>query len=575
MYKNLLSCVGEYKKYAFLTPLVMIGEVLMEILIPIVMAQIIDVGILGDGGISYIAKMGLLMIGMALVSLCFGALGGRFAAKVSMGFAKNLRKKLFDKVQDFSFSNVDKFSTPSLVTRLTTDVTNTQNAFMMLIRTAVRAPIMLIGATAMAIVINVKLSVVFLIAIPILGVCLFLIVFNAHPRFVAMLKHYDEMNGNVQENLSGIRVVKAFVREKHEMKKFEASADEVRKAQVFAEKVVILNGPLMQFSMYSCIIAVLWFGGNMVIKGSFELGQLSSFINYIGQILMSLMMLSMIFIMVVISRASVTRITEVLKEEIDIKDNIDSKYVNVPDGSIEFKNVSFSYAKDEENLTLSDINLKIEAGETIGIIGGTGSSKTTLVQLIPRLYDVLKGEVLVGGHNAADYSLDTLRGEVAMVLQKNVLFSGTIRDNLKWGNESATDEEIISACKSAQAHDFIMSFPIGYDTVLGQGGVNVSGGQKQRLCIARALLKHPKIIIMDDSTSAVDTATDKKIRDDLKENLKGTTTIIIAQRISSVWDADKVIVIDDGKIDAFGRPEDLLNTNKIYTEVYESQQKGA
>lgn len=575
MYKNLLSCVGEYKKYAFLTPLVMIGEVLMEILIPLVMAQIIDVGILGDGGISYIARMGLLMIGMALVSLCFGALGGRFAAKVSMGFAKNLRKKLFDKVQDFSFSNVDKFSTPSLVTRLTTDVTNTQNAFMMLIRTAVRAPIMLIGATVMAIVVNVKLSVVFLIAIPILGICLFLIVFNAHPRFVAMLKHYDEMNGNVQENLSGIRVVKAFVREKHEMKKFEASADEVRKAQVFAEKVVILNGPLMQFSMYSCIIAVLWFGGNMVIKGSFELGQLSSFINYIGQILMSLMMLSMIFIMVVISRASVTRITEVLKEEIDIKDNVDSKYVNVPDGSIEFKNVSFSYAKDEENLTLSDINLKIEAGETIGIIGGTGSSKTTLVQLIPRLYDVLKGEVLVGGHNVADYGLDTLRGEVAMVLQKNVLFSGTIRDNLKWGNESATDEEIISACKSAQAHDFIMSFPIGYDTVLGQGGVNVSGGQKQRLCIARALLKHPKIIIMDDSTSAVDTATDKKIRDDLKENLKGTTTIIIAQRISSVWDADKVIVIDDGKIDAFGRPEDLLNTNKIYTEVYESQQKGA
>ncbi len=575
MYKNLLSCIGEYKKYAILTPLVMIGEVLMEILIPFVMAQIIDVGILGNGGISYIVKMGLLMIGMALVSLSFGALGGKFAAKVSMGFAKNLRKKLFDKVLDFSFSNVDKFSTPSLVTRLTTDVTNTQNAFMMLIRTAVRAPIMLIGATIMAIIINEKLSVVFLIAVPILGICLFLIVYNAHPRFVAMLKHYDEMNGNVQENLTGIRVVKAFVREKHEIKKFEASADEVRKAQVFAEKVVILNGPLMQFSMYSCIIAVLWFGGNMVIGGTFELGQLSSFINYIGQILMSLMMLSMIFIMVVISRASVTRITEVLKEEIDIKDNLESKDNKVADGSIEFKQVSFSYAKDDTNLTLSDINLRINAGETIGIIGGTGSSKTTLVQLIPRLYDVQKGEILVGGMNVTDYGLDTLRDEVAMVLQKNVLFSGTIRDNLKWGNEMATEEEVISACKSAQAHDFIMSFPLGYDTVLGQGGVNVSGGQKQRLCIARALLKQPKIIIMDDSTSAVDTATDKKIRDALKENLKETTTIIIAQRISSVWDADKVIVIDDGKIDAFGSPQDLLVSNKIYREVYESQQKGA
>lgn len=575
MYKNLLSCIGEYKKYAILTPLVMIGEVLMEILIPFVMAQIIDVGILGNGGISYIVKMGLLMIGMALVSLSFGALGGKFAAKVSMGFAKNLRKKLFDKVLDFSFSNVDKFSTPSLVTRLTTDVTNTQNAFMMLIRTAVRAPIMLIGATIMAIIINEKLSVVFLIAVPILGICLFLIVYNAHPRFVAMLKHYDEMNGNVQENLTGIRVVKAFVREKHEIKKFEASADEVRKAQVFAEKVVILNGPLMQFSMYSCIIAVLWFGGNMVIGGTFELGQLSSFINYIGQILMSLMMLSMIFIMVVISRASVTRITEVLKEEIDIKDNLESKDNKVADGSIEFKQVSFSYAKDDTNLTLSDINLRINTGETIGIIGGTGASKTTLVQLIPRLYDVQKGEILVGGMNVTDYGLDTLRDEVAMVLQKNVLFSGTIRDNLKWGNEMATEEEVISACKSAQAHDFIMSFPLGYDTVLGQGGVNVSGGQKQRLCIARALLKQPKIIIMDDSTSAVDTATDKKIRDALKENLKETTTIIIAQRISSVWDADKVIVIDDGKIDAFGSPQDLLVSNKIYREVYESQQKGA
>ncbi len=575
MIKKLAGCIGEYKKYAILTPLIMVGEVIMEILIPFVMADMIDKGILGTGGIGYIVQKGLLMISMAVISLMFGALGGKFAAKASMGFSKNLRKKLFDKVQDFSFSNVDKFSTPSLVTRLTTDVTNTQNAFMMLIRMAFRAPIMLIGATTMAVIINVKLSSVFLVAIPFLGLALYLIMSNAHPRFVAMLKLYDRMNSDVQENLSGIRVVKAFVREEFEIKKFSSSADAVRKAQVFAEKLIILNGPLMQLSMYGCIIAILWFGGDMVIDGKFEIGQLSSFINYITQILMSLMMISMIFIMLIISRASITRIMEVLEEDIDIKDTEASLDNKVKDGSIEFKNVSFSYAKEKENLTLSNINFSIKSGETIGIIGGTGSSKTTLVQLIPRLYDVLEGEVIVGGTNVAEYSLETLRNEVAMVLQKNVLFSGTIRENLLWGNEHATEEEIIDACKSAQAHDFIKSFPKGYDTELGQGGVNVSGGQKQRLCIARALLKNPKIVVLDDSTSAVDTATDSKIRQAFKQNLKGTTTIIIAQRISSVCDADRILVLDDGRVDAFAAHDELMAQNRIYREVYESQQKGA
>ncbi|QHQ61693.1 ATP-binding cassette domain-containing protein [Anaerocolumna sedimenticola] len=574
MVKKLAACIGDYKKYAILTPIVMVGEVMMEILIPFVMSKIIDIGILGNGGITYIIKMGILMITMALISLCFGAVGGKFAAIAGMGFAKNLRKRLFDKVQDFSFANVDKFSTPSLVTRLTTDVTNTQNAFMMLIRMAVRAPIMLIGATIMAIIMNAKLSIVFLIAIPFLGFALYIIMSKAHPRFVAMLKLYDRMNSDVQENLVGIRVVKAFVREAYEKTKFQNSANAVRKAQVRAEKLIILNGPVMQISMYGCILAVLWFGGNMVMKGSFEIGQISSFINYITQILMSLMMISMIFIMLVISRASMTRIVEVLDEEIDIKDNSTGLQNKVEDGSIEFNHVSFSYAKDKENLTLSDINFHINSGETIGIIGGTGSSKSTLVSLIPRLYDVLEGEIKVGGINVKDYALETLRNDVAMVLQKNVLFSGTIRENLKWGNEAATEVEIVSACKAAQAYDFIMSFPDGLETDLGQGGVNVSGGQKQRLCIARALLKKPKIIILDDSTSAVDTATDSKIRRAFKETLTDTTTIIIAQRISSVCDADRILVLDDGKIDAFASHEELMKNNKIYREVYESQQKG-
>lgn len=574
MLKKLLSCVGEYKKYAILTPIVMLGEVAMEVLIPLVMAFMVDNGINGNDT-AYTVKMGLLMVLMAFFSLACGSLGGKFAAQAGMGFAKNVRKKLFDKVQDFSFANVDKFSTASLVTRLTTDVTNVQNTFMMIIRMAVRSPFMFIFALIMAISINAKLATVFLIAIPVLVVGMALIISKAFPRFEKMLSKYDALNSRVQENLIGIRVVKAFVREKFEGEKFIASADDVRDAQVQAEKLVILGQPLMQIAMYACIVAVIYFGGTMVIGGNMLIGQLSSFITYITQILMSLMMLSMIFVMTTISMASMHRIVEIFDEVPDINDDNADPALLPADGSIVFDNVSFSYAKDENNLNLKNIDLNIRSGETIGVIGGTGSAKSTLVQLIPRLYDVTDGRILVGGHDVRDYKIDNLRNEVAMVLQKNVLFSGTIKDNLRWGDENATDEEIIEACKQAQAHDFVMNFPDGYDTDLGQGGVNVSGGQKQRLCIARALLKKPKIVILDDSTSAVDTATDANIRHAFRTELADTTTIIIAQRISSVSEADRIIVLDDGKIDAFDTHENLLKNNEIYREVYNSQQKGA
>ena len=574
MLKKLLSCVGEYKKYAILTPIVMLGEVAMEVLIPLVMAFMVDNGINGNDT-AYTVKMGLLMVLMAFFSLACGSLGGKFAAQAGMGFAKNVRKKLFDKVQDFSFANVDKFSTASLVTRLTTDVTNVQNTFMMIIRMAVRSPFMFIFALIMAISINAKLASVFLIAIPVLVVGMALIISKAFPRFEKMLSKYDALNSRVQENLIGIRVVKAFVREKFEGEKFIASADDVRDAQVQAEKLVILGQPLMQIAMYACIVAVIYFGGTMVIGGNMLIGQLSSFITYITQILMSLMMLSMIFVMTTISMASMHRIVEIFDEVPDINDDNADPALLPADGSIVFDNVSFSYAKDENNLNLKNIDLNIKSGETIGVIGGTGSAKSTLVQLIPRLYDVTDGRILVGGHDVRDYKIDNLRNEVAMVLQKNVLFSGTIKDNLRWGDENATDEEIIEACKQAQAHDFVMNFPDGYDTDLGQGGVNVSGGQKQRLCIARALLKKPKIVILDDSTSAVDTATDANIRHAFRTELADTTTIIIAQRISSVSEADRIIVLDDGKIDAFDTHENLLKNNEIYREVYNSQQKGA
>ena len=571
---KLMRYVGKYKKYALLAPLTIIAEVILEVLIPLVMAQIIDVGIQGAGGIPFTVKMGLLMVGMAVLSLVFGSLSGKFAAQASTGFAMNIRKALFDKVQDFSFKNVDHFSSASLVTRLTTDVTNVQNAFMMLVRMAIRAPIMLLGAAFMALSINRTLSLVFLIALPVLGVSVYFIMSRAYPRFEAMLKKYDSLNARVQENLIAIRVVKAFVREDYEKVKFEEQAQAVRTAQVRAEKLVILSMPLMQVLMNLCIVLVLWFGGGMIAQGSFAIGELSSFISYITQILMSLMMLSMVFMMLVLSRASVTRINEVLNEKIDITDEGAQQGLTVTDGSIDFDHVSFSYSGDDKRLSLKDIDLHIQAGQTVGILGGTGSSKSTLVQLIPRLYDVTQGVVRVGGRDVREYKIETLRDSVAMVLQKNVLFSGTIRDNLRWGDERASDAEIEDACRAAQAHDFIMSFPKGYDTDLGQGGVNVSGGQKQRLCIARALLKKPKVIILDDSTSAVDTATDAKIRQAFSERLHDTTTLIIAQRVTSVMDADLIVVMDEGRIVDIGNHRQLMETSEIYREVFTSQQKG-
>ncbi len=571
--KKLMAYVGKYKKYAIATPFVMIGEVLMELLIPLVMAAMIDKGI-SSGDVQYTVKMGLLMILMAIVSLCFGSLGSRFGAVASMGFAKNVRRALFEKVQSFSFSNVDKFSTASLVTRLTTDVNNVQNAFNMMIRMVFRAPIMMIGALIMAIKLNAQLAMVFLVAIPILCVGLYLIMTKAHPRFKAMLEKYDALNSDVQENLIAIRVVKAFVREKYESDKFDSSAEAVRATQYRAEKLVQLNQPLMQICMYGCTVAALWFGGNMVIGGTFQIGALSSFIGYISQTLMSLMMVSMILMMTIISRASITRINEVLDETPDISDSSASADVRVEDGSIVFKDVAFSYNKKQKRATIENINLKIPSGTHVGIIGGTGSAKSTLVQLIPRLYDADKGEVIVGGHDVRDYKLHVLRDDVAMVLQKNVLFSGTIAENLRWGNENATQAELEAVCRSAQADDFIQSFPDGYETELGQGGVNVSGGQKQRLCIARALIKKPKIVIMDDSTSAVDTATDARLRDAIHRELKDTTSIIIAQRITSIADCDMIIVMDDGHISDVGTHDELMKKSEIYREVYQSQQKG-
>jgi len=573
MIKKLFPFLAEYKKYAILTPICVIIEVILEIFIPFLMAKIIDIGIV-NRDLNYVLRTGGLMVVMALFSTLFGSLSGKFAAMSAAGLAKGIRKNIFGKIQEFSFSNIDKFSTSSLVTRLTTDVNNTQMAFMMTIRILSRAPVMMISATIMVFSINARLASVFLIAIPVLAIALLLIATSAFPRFQTMLKRLDDMNGTVQENLVGIHVVKSFVREKYEKMKFKDTATRLREAQVKAERILVLNMPFMQLTIYSCIIAILWFGGNMVIGGDMKTGELMSFISYVSSIMISLMMISMVFVNIVLSKASLTRIIEVLDEKIDIEDSKVEKEFLVENGDITFEHVDFSYNRHEDNLNLSDISFSIKSGETIGIIGGTGSAKTTLVQLIPRLYDVLHGKVFVGGHDVRDYSLSTLRDQVAMVLQKNVLFSGTIKENLMWGNKEATDEDIIAAAKAAQAHDFIMSFPHGYDTDLGQGGVNVSGGQKQRICIARALLKNPKIIILDDSTSAVDTATDSKIRAAFRETLKGTTTIVIAQRITSVSEADKIIVMNDGMIDAIGTHEELMKDNQIYQEVYESQQKG-
>ena len=574
MLNHLLSCLGRYKKYALLAPSVILIEVFMEILMPWIMAKIIDVGI-QNGDVRYVTRMGLLMIAMALASLTAGVLAGRFAAIAGAGLSKGIRQKLFYKVQEFSFRNIDHFTTASLITRLTTDVNNTQMAFMMMIRTAVRAPMMLSCATLMAVYINASLAKIFLVAVPFLGVALYFIGSRAYPRFQIMLTKYDQLNARVQENLSAIHLVKAFVREDHEKEVFRQAADQLRDTQLRAEKILLWNAPIMQLVMYSCMIAVAWFGGNLIIAGDMLTGELLSFISYISQILMSLMMISMIFIMLIMSRASARRICEVFDEPLDLTDSAASDDPQLQDGSIEFRNVSFFYNEEAAAPVLHDINLSIASGQTVGILGGTGSSKTTLVQLIPRLYDASSGEVFVGGRNVQDYKLHTLHENVAVVLQKNILFSGTIKENLRWGNPNASEEELITACQAAQAHDFIMAFPQGYDTDLSQGGGNLSGGQKQRLCIARALLKHPKIIILDDSTSAVDTATDSRIRQSFRRDLADTTTIIIAQRVSSVQDADCIIVMENGTINAIGTHEELLKHNAIYQEVYDSQQKGA
>ncbi len=570
MLKKLLPCLGKYKKYAILAPLMMVIEVTMEVLLPFVSAYLIDDAI-KNGDLSKCLISGAIMIGMSIFSLMGGALCGRFTAIAGTGFAKGIRKKLFDKIQDFSFYNIDKYSTSSLVTRLTTDVNNTQMAFMTVIRSLVRSPLMFIFATVMAITINGPMSLIFAVAIPILVISIVLIFSQAHPRFKKMLTRYDHINASVQENLISIRTVKSFVREDHENEKFKKSSTALRDMSRSAQRIMILNGPIMQIVMYGCMLAVYFLGARSMYNGTLESGEMLSFMTYITQILMSLMMITFSGMQIVISRASMSRIVEVLDEVVDIDDTNADPSLTVADGSIKFENVRFSYAKNSDNLIFDNLNLSIESGQTVGIIGGTGSAKSSLVQLIPRLYDVVGGEVIVAGKNVKEYTLKNLRNDVAMVLQKNVLFSGTIIENLKWGNENATDEEVIAAAKAACAHDFITSFPDGYNTELGQGGVNVSGGQKQRLCIARALLKNPKIIILDDSTSAVDTATDASIRAAFKENLAHITTIIIAQRINSIMDADKIIVLDDGKIVGEGTHEQLLENNEIYREVYFSQ----
>lgn len=573
MIKKLLRSVREYKTASLLTPIFVTLEVIMEVLIPFFMSRIIDMG-LEQNNLSYTVRLGVILIIAAIASLCFGALSGKYAATASAGFAKNLRHDMFHHVQDFSFSNIDKFSLASLVTRLTTDVTNVQNAYQMVIRVLIRGPLMLVFALIMAMGINMKLSMIFFFAIPFLGIGLFLIAIKAHPYFERVFRTYDVLNNTVQENLSAIRVVKAYVREDFEDKKFYKISDKVYHQFRAAEKIVAFNAPLMQFSMYTAILLISWMAAKMIVGSTMTTGQLMSMIVYATQILSSLMMLSMVFVMIIMAESSANRIVEVLDEESDLK-NPAHPLNSVADGSIDFDNVSFSYVNDPDKSALKDINIHIHSGETIGIIGGTGSAKTTLVQMIPRLYDTTTGQVRVGGKDVRDYDIESLRDQVSVVLQKNVLFSGTIKENLRWGNPNASDEELVAACKLAQADEFVRSFPDGYDTYIEQGGTNVSGGQKQRLCIARALLKKPKILILDDSTSAVDTKTDALIRKAFREEIPDTTKIIIAQRISSIEDADRVIVLDDGRIDAFDTPQQLLKTNKIYQEVYQSQVKGA
>ena len=574
MLKTLLKQTKGYRLVSILSPLLIIAEVYFEVQIPFVMADMVNNGILGGAGIEYIVREGGKMVIMALLSLITGAAAARFAAKAGMGFGANVRAELFRRIQNYSFANIDKFSTPSLITRMTTDTNTIQMGYTMIIRMFIRSPIMLVMAFSYAYKINPDLSRVFAVAAPIMLILLGTMGSLALPRFKKLMKKYDGLNASIQETLIGARVVKAFVRAIHEKDKFRISNDELKDASISAEKLLILSGPFMQMTIYGCIISILWFGSNLVVKGSMEIADLTAFITYVNNILMSLMMISMIFVMAIMSRASINRVAEVIKEIPDINDDNADPSLTVENGSIDMENVCFKYSKTGQKNVIDNINLHIKSGEIVGIIGGTGSAKTTLVQMIPRLYDVTEGVVKVGGRPVADYTLKNLRDSVAMVLQVNLLFSGTIEDNLRWGNKNATMEEIENACKIAQAHDFITSFPDGYQTYLGQGGVNLSGGQKQRLCIARALLKSPKVLILDDSTSAVDTATDAKIREGLKDNHGDVTTIIVAQRISSIQHADKIIVLDDGKINAVGSHDELLGTNEIYTDVYKSQQEG-
>lgn len=573
MVKKILSYVKEYKAASVATPIWMVFEVIFETLIPLCMASIVDNGV-NKHNMQHIQFMGLVMAGLAIGGLLSGFLGGIYGAKASTGLARNLRSAMFEKIQTYSFSNIDKFSTAGLVTRLTTDVTNVQNAYHMILRMCFRAPFSLIIAMIAAFVIEPKIASIYLAAVGLLGIVLFFIVRKAMKYFSEVFKKYDDLNAAVQENVKGIRVVKAYVREEHETDRFKKAAENIYGMFVRAEKMVVINAPIMQFTVHSCILLISWVGAHMIVQEELLTGELMSLLTFCMNILMSLMLLSFIFVMVSMSTASAKRIAEVLDEEPDIKDP-ENPVTEVKDGSIVFEDVEFSYAKNSDaEAVLRDVDLEIKSGETIGIIGGTGSGKTTLVSLISRLYDVCDGSVKVGGRDVKEYSLDTLRKEVSVVLQKNVIFSGTIYDNLRWGNPDASDEECREACRKACADDFISSFPDGYETRIEQGGTNVSGGQKQRLCIARALLKEPKILILDDSTSAVDTATDAKIRKTFREELPDITKIIIAQRVSSVQDADRIIVLDDGCIKGFDTHENLLKSNAIYREVYESQTGG-
>ena len=573
MLKTLGGQIKEFKKVSILTPLCMIMEVIFEMFIPLLMASIIDDGV-NAGNMGHIYKVGAIMVVAAFCGLLFGVLGGNFGAEASAGFARNLRKSMYENIQTFSFSNIDKYSTAGLVTRMTTDVTNLQNAYQMILRMFVRAPISLVTAMIMAFMINARLATIYLIAVFFLGTVLCIMVPKAAKYFEATFKKYDDLNASVQENVSSIRVVKAYVREDYEKDRFHKASENVYRMFVRAERIVVANMPIMQLTVYTCIILISWLGAKMIVQNTLTTGELMSLLTYCMNILMSLMMLSMVFVMITMSGASAKRVAEVLEEKADLV-NPENPDFEIKDGSIRFEHVSFSYRKGSGQNVLQDINLDIKSGETIGIIGGTGSSKSSLVNLISRLYDVEEGTVYVGGKDVRRYDLETLRNNVAMVLQKNVLFSGTILNNLKWGNKDATDEECKEACRLACADEFIEKMPEGYDTYIEQGGTNVSGGQKQRLCIARALLKNPKILILDDSTSAVDTATDARIRKAMATHIPGTTKIIIAQRVSSIESADHIIVLEDGKINGYGTHEELLANNVIYRDVYESQTSGS